>query len=233
LQFEDKQFDKIKNKDENDGKSNTERRIQVHDECKSSESATTVIEKARITYLQPLKAKLQSVNPLVDDQVTQCKVNQSEYHNPYRLRSIGVPTSYHTTDSRDTSRIFQRSIRQPCQCEIPWPHSDGKKEESHGKVRSAVSRHSSTCSLQLYTEDLYCDDELHPSLENNPNMMLYTKDISNHAIDSAVFDLADDESILSMELPSTRPQSIIDTDYGVRFSTVIAWGVEQDSEDSE
>ena len=81
-------------------------------------------------------------------------------------------------------------------------------------------------------------------------MMLYTKDISNHAIDSAVFDLADDgkddellavtevvdisESILSMEMPSTRPQSVIDDqDRDVRYSTVIAWGVEQDSEDSE
>ena len=25
------------------------------------------------------------------------------------------------------------------------------------------------------TEDLYCDDELHPSLENDPNMRLYTE----------------------------------------------------------
>ena len=80
-------------------------------------------------------------------------------------------------------------------------------------------------------------------------MMLYTKDISNQAIDSAVFDLADDgkdnevlavteevdisESILSMEMPSTVAESIIDTDYHVRYSTVIAWGVEQDSEDSD
>ena len=79
--------------------------------------------------------------------------------------------------------------------------------------------------------------------------MLYTKDISNHAIDSAVFDLADDgkdnevlavteevdisESILSMEMPSTEAASIIDADYHVRYSTVIAWGVEQDSEDSD
>ena len=26
------------------------------------------------------------------------------------------------------------------------------------------------------TEDLYCDDELHPSIENDPNMRLYTED---------------------------------------------------------
>ena len=80
-------------------------------------------------------------------------------------------------------------------------------------------------------------------------MMLYTKDISNHAIDSAVFDLADDgkdnevlavteevdisESILSMAMSSTGAESIIDANYHVRYSTVIAWGVEQDSEDSD
>ena len=116
--FEDKGFNRAIYKDETDGRTRTLRKIKVGDKCKSNESATIIMEKARITYLQPLKAKLQSVNPLVDDQVTQCKVNQSEYHNPYRLRSIGVPTSYHTTDSRDTSRIFQRSIRQPCQCEV-------------------------------------------------------------------------------------------------------------------
>ena len=31
----------------------------------------------------------------------------------------------------------------------------------------------SGCSLPE-TEDLYCDDELHPSLENDPNMQLFT-----------------------------------------------------------
>ena len=134
--------------------------------------------------------------------------------------------------------------------QIPWPHTDGEFEENPGLVRSPVSRQSSTCFPHLInTEDLYCDDELHPSLENNPNMMLYTKDISNHAIDSAVFDLADDgkdnevlavteevdisESFLSMEMPNTGAESIIDADYHVRYSTVIAWGVEQDSEDSD
>ena len=50
------------------------------------------------------------------------------------------------------------------------------------------------------TEDLYCDDELHPSLENDPNMRLYTEDsnIDNQAIDfgvghtNRIFDIEDD-----------------------------------------
>ena len=81
------------------------------------------------------------------------------------------------------------------------------------------------------TEDLYCDDELHPSLENDPNMRLYTEDsnIDNQAIDfgvghtNRIFDIEDDgkvntacdsminlhfsDSIFSMEIP--RAQSVL------------------------
>ena len=95
-----------KHKDENDGGNSTSTRSQLGDECKSSESATIMTEKARIIYLKPLKAKIQSVNPSVDDQVTKPKVNQSDYIIPYR-----IPTSYH-------SRKFQRDKRQPSQCQV-------------------------------------------------------------------------------------------------------------------
>ena len=66
-------------------------------------------------------------------------------------------------------------------------------------VSSLSSRPSACSSLGVpYTEDLYCDDELHPSLENDPNMMLYTENMNTdqHAIDCSdsqrMFDIADD-----------------------------------------
>jgi len=63
--------------------------------------------------------------------------------------------------------------------------------------------------------DLYCDDELHPSLENDPNMQLFIAntpspqedcDDSNNEL-SRPF-LTDRDSVLSMEIPSTGPQSL-------------------------
>ena len=39
----------------------------------------------------------------------------------------------------------------------------------------------SGCSLPE-TEDLYCDDELHPSLENDPNMQLFTSALLRHQL---------------------------------------------------
>ena len=43
------------------------------------------------------------------------------------------------------------------------------------------------------TEDLYCDDELHPSLENDPNMRLYTENINTgHGDGRGIFDIGDD-----------------------------------------
>ena len=41
------------------------------------------------------------------------------------------------------------------------------------------------------TEDLYCDDELDPSLENDPNMRLYTENI-NITMESGLLDIGDD-----------------------------------------
>ena len=105
--------------DKNNGISSTSRRSQVNNECQCSESATTMIEKAKITYIKPLKAKIQSVNPSMDDQVPKPKVNQSDYnHNPYRLRSMGVPTCYQSSNSGHTSRIFQWNSRQPYQYQV-------------------------------------------------------------------------------------------------------------------
>ena len=40
------------------------------------------------------------------------------------------------------------------------------------------------------TEDLYCDDELDPNLENDPNMRLYTESINN--TDADFFNLGDE-----------------------------------------
>ena len=48
------------------------------------------------------------------------------------------------------------------------------------------------------TEDLYCDDELHPSLENDPNMKLYTENLSpdqqekDFVDGQRIFDIGDD-----------------------------------------
>merc|ERR1719318_1013165 len=92
---------------------------------------------------------------------------------------------------------------------------------SSSRKHSMPSIHSrpSACSSPAYslgdTEDLYCDDELHPSLENDPNMRLYTENINaeqqaRDCIDGQrIFDIGDDESILSMEILSTGPQSLL------------------------
>ena len=111
--LDDKKFDNIdlyeeKPKDENIGINSRSRRSQVNNECQPSESATIMIEKAIITYMKPLKAK---INPIVDDQVTKPKVNLSDSNNPYRLKVMGIPTSYQ-------SRILQRDNRQPYQCQV-------------------------------------------------------------------------------------------------------------------
>ena len=105
-EFENEKCKGTKPKDENDGGKSTSTRSQLGDECESSESGTIMTEKARIIYLKPLKAKIQSVKPSVDDQVTKPKVNQSDCNNPYR-----IPTSYQ-------SRILQRDNRQPSQYQV-------------------------------------------------------------------------------------------------------------------
>lgn len=83
---------------------------------------------------------------------------------------------------------------------------------------STISQRSSISSRTSLpeTEDLYCDDELRPELEHDPHMQLYTanmidsddedplQDFPHHPI----FDHNDRESVLSMEIPSTGPQSL-------------------------
>ena len=78
---------------------------------------------------------------------------------------------------------------------------------SSSRKHSMPSIHSrpSACSSLAYslgdTEDLYCDDELHPSLENDPNMRLYTENINaeqqtRDCIDGQrIFDIGDDGKI--------------------------------------
>ena len=41
------------------------------------------------------------------------------------------------------------------------------------------------------TEDLYCDDELHPNLENEPNMKLYTENTVTEEESDRIFDTGD------------------------------------------
>ena len=50
----------------------------------------------------------------------------------------------------------------------------------------------SACSSMVETEDLYCDDELHPSLENDPNMQLLTTAMLSAAAAEHDEDLTDD-----------------------------------------
>jgi len=74
----------------------------------------------------------------------------------------------------------------------------------------------SGCSV-FETEDIYFDEELHPSLENDPNMQLLTTAMlmrEQRALeelqdaDACIFQSMDRESVLSMEIPSTGPQSL-------------------------
>jgi len=82
-------------------------------------------------------------------------------------------------------------------------------------------RRTSTNSCNaMQTEDLYCDDELHPSLENDPNMQLsiahgqQADDVIDGQTATAYNEyparpiLHDRVSVLSMEIPSTGPQSL-------------------------
>ena len=55
----------------------------------------------------------------------------------------------------------------------------------------------SGCSM-LETEDLYCDDELHPSLENDPNMQLLTTAMLGSA-DHMVTDIPDSPIFRSLD----------------------------------
>jgi len=206
------------------------RRSLRRKECKESECERIqmpCIEKqmARITNLQPLRARIQSINSSPEDQVTEGRIDPSVHG----LISTGVPTCYQSKTKEENPKIFQK-VYHP---QTHWYNS----------------------SFLISTEDLYCDDELHPSLENIPHMKLFTQDIHNHAMHHD--ELADDgedhnlltehidddipESILSMEMPSTGPGSLIscvgeDTDTHSRdatYSTVIAWGVHSTSgEDS-
>jgi len=88
--------------------------------------------------------------------------------------------------------------------------------------RSRISRYSSGRSSMSgsvpETEDLYCDDELHPSLENDPNMQLqlFSAPLINELEDQlhhfthqqSLFSSLDGESVLSMEVASTGPHSL-------------------------
>merc|ERR1719228_2179343 len=82
---------------------------------------------------------------------------------------------------------------------------------------STISQRSSISSRTSVpeTEDLYWDDELRPGLEHDPHMQLYTTNMLEEEEDplqdfpnQPIFDHNDVESVLSMEIPSTGPQSL-------------------------
>merc|ERR1712029_123640 len=83
-----------------------------------------------------------------------------------------------------------------------------------GSISRRTSGASSVMLANGETEDLYCDDELHPSLENDPNMQLScaaeaaaAQDV--HGVDYPARPILNDRvSVLSMEIPSTGPQSL-------------------------
>ena len=97
------------------------------------------------------------------------------------------------------------------------------------KTPSISSQPSSLVSCRFgSTEDLYCDDELHPSLEHDPNMRL----MDEHLLDrfhrdnfsaerddgqlsyvekNCILNVDFADSILSMSVPSTGPQSLLET----------------------
>ena len=54
----------------------------------------------------------------------------------------------------------------------------------------------SGCSVPE-TEDLYCDDELHPSLEKNPNMQLFSAAQIQHSVQNIQF--SDQQIFQSMD----------------------------------
>ena len=67
------------------------------------------------------------------------------------------------------------------------------QKQSTSTIQSRPSNCSSLGFSLGDTEDLYCDDELHPSLENDPNMRLYTENINTDQVDGpGIFDIGDD-----------------------------------------
>eukprot|EP00090_Calanus_glacialis_P012302 TRINITY_DN2079_c0_g2_i5.p1 TRINITY_DN2079_c0_g2~~TRINITY_DN2079_c0_g2_i5.p1 ORF type:complete len:1033 (+),score=228.16 TRINITY_DN2079_c0_g2_i5:42-3101(+) len=218
-----------------------------------------VRQMARITHQQPLRARIKSVNGS-DDQIT-----ASEHANMKSSKKLDSNKSLRSTaGSKNTeggksvekvqNQTFpenKRVMHQEMHC------CNNKQLRMMSSISSSTMASLPSLAYSLRdTEDLYCDDELHPSLENDPNMRLYTENINaeqqtRDCIDGQrIFDIGDDESILSMEIPSTGPQSLlscsnVDTasfisecedrggrgDMGdARYSTVIVWGVDQNTD---
>lgn len=103
---------------------------------------------------------------------------------------------------------------------------------------SLSSLRPSQCGSIADTEDFYCDDELHPSLENDPNMRLQqcgTDLMPGIEFGKQLFQSGDDESILSMELCSGPPSLSLPpptdeaslANAGLEGRLTLAWGVEQ------
>eukprot|EP00090_Calanus_glacialis_P012301 TRINITY_DN2079_c0_g2_i4.p1 TRINITY_DN2079_c0_g2~~TRINITY_DN2079_c0_g2_i4.p1 ORF type:complete len:1008 (+),score=235.87 TRINITY_DN2079_c0_g2_i4:42-3026(+) len=237
----------------------SEERKLSRNEFACTDAQPVVRQMARITHQQPLRARIKSVNGS-DDQIT-----ASEHANMKSSKKLDSNKSLRSTaGSKNTeggksvekvqNQTFpenKRVMHQEMHC------CNNKQLRMMSSISSSTMASLPSLAYSLRdTEDLYCDDELHPSLENDPNMRLYTENINaeqqtRDCIDGQrIFDIGDDESILSMEIPSTGPQSLlscsnVDTasfisecedrggrgDMGdARYSTVIVWGVDQNTD---
>jgi len=153
-------------------------------------------------------------NHVQDEENKELKVTPpSELKSVELVRNIGLNTR---KVGRDECRNLSVGNNKNILCEDKYSdHSDfldcDKSEDYEVKIEEKTRDNLTRATNKRYsigdTEDLYCDDELDPSLENDPNMRLYTENI-NITMESGLLDIGDDESILSMEIPSTGPQSL-------------------------
>jgi len=132
-----------------------------------------------------------------------------------------------TSTSKSSKRNGKMSKVAFCQDVTNQGSHSGQFESMNVEMRrgrmparlSTISQRSSISSRTSLpeTEDLYCDDELRPELEHDPHMQLYTANMIDSDDEDPLQDFphhpifdhnGDRESVLSMEIPSTGPQSL-------------------------
>ena len=92
--------------------------------------------------------------------------NESPYHK--------ASTSSSVADGGSSSKVF-----------------DNWSRRTSASVSSTFSGRENRSAVEIDLLDLYCDDELHPSLENDPNMQLFIAHTpSPHDGDNANNDLS-------------------------------------------
>ena len=113
-----KEFDRAKH--ENDGSNCRSRKTQMVDECKSSGSETTRIERLELEFhiqsISRLKCKVLIPQWMIKLQRLQWTKVTIIILTDCEAWEMEVPTSYQSRNSEDISRIFQWNERQPHQC---------------------------------------------------------------------------------------------------------------------